>query len=259
MQLTLLILGLVGGFCSGLLGIGGAVLLIPLLSTVPPLIGVGSLTLHEVSGITMVQVLAASATGFLVHRRGGFAHLPTIISVGFPMGLCAFGGALVSGKIDEIWLLATFGLMVLLGCLLLLRPASDEGSKATTYNLHQLRAVGCGGVVGFLSGLVGAGGGFMLIPVMVRILGAPLRIAIGSSLGIVLIGALMGSVGKLMALQVPLDHIWPVIAGSLPAALIGARLSQRISPALLRRILLVLMALILLNTVRELFPGCCPR
>lgn len=256
MQLTLFVLSLLGGFCAGLLGVGGAVLLIPLLLAVPPLVGAGSLSMHEVSGITMIQVFAASATGYLAHRRSGFVHPATVLSVGIPMGLCSFAGAAASRWMSGRTLLLLFGIMVVLAFLMLWKPTSDENGGATGYACRRVRSAACGGGVGFLSGIVGAGGGFILIPVMVRILGAPMRIAVGSSLGIVFLGALMGSVGKLVTLQTPWPYLLPVVAGSLPSALAGARVSHLISPARLRQVLLCLVLVILIKTWRDLLLGC---
>ncbi len=261
MLLMLFMLSLMGGFCSGLLGVGGAVLLIPLLLAVPPLAGVGSLSMHEVSGITMLQVFAASATGYLAHRRSGFVHPATVLSVGLPMGLFSFAGAAASRWMSGRTLLFLFGILVALAFLMLLQPTADEHGGAVAYSCRRVRSAVCGGTVGLLSGIVGAGGGFILIPVMVRILAAPMRIAVGSSLGIVFLGALMGSAGKLVTLQVPWRFLLPVVAGSLPSALAGARISHRISPTRLRQVLLVLVLLIFLKTWYDLLwgrPGCRP-
>jgi len=66
---TLVLLGFAGAFVSGLVGVGGAIVMIPLLYYAPPLLGVGSLPMPEVSGVTMVQVLVAAAVGAWIHGR----------------------------------------------------------------------------------------------------------------------------------------------------------------------------------------------
>ena len=70
--LTLAALGFAGAFASGLVGVGGAIVMIPLLFYVPPLLAVGSLDIKLVAGVTMAQVLAASAVGVWTHGR---AHI----------------------------------------------------------------------------------------------------------------------------------------------------------------------------------------
>ena len=248
MILTLFVLSLVGGFCSGLLGVGGAVLLIPMLLAVPPLVGVGALSMHEVSGLTMVQVLAASAAGFLAHRRSGFAHLKTILTIGIPMGLFSFAGAALSKSMAGETLLLVFGCVVAAALVLLLGRSRSESDDATDFKFNGMASAVSGAVVGFVSGIVGAGGGFVMIPIMLRLLKIPVRVAVGSSLGIVFIGALMGSMGKMLTLQVQWIWLLPVMAGSLPASLLGARISKRVPSGRIRQILLLLVLLIFIKT-----------
>jgi uncharacterized membrane protein YfcA len=82
--------------------------------------------------------------------------------------------------------------------------------------------------------MVGAGGAFMYIPVMIYLLNIPTRITIGSMLGIVFMSAVMGTVGKITTGQV----IWPyaiaLVAGAVPGAQIGGRLSKRVNTKILR-------------------------
>ena len=72
--LTLAALGFAGAFTSGLVGVGGAIVMIPLLLYVPPLLGVGSLDIKTVAGVTMAQVLAASVMGAWTHGRSAMLH-----------------------------------------------------------------------------------------------------------------------------------------------------------------------------------------
>ena len=98
-----------------------------------------------------------------------------------------------------------------------------------------------------MSGLVGAGGAFLLVPVLVGMMRIPLRLSIGTSLAIAGVAALTGFVGKLLTGQVPL---WPTVAvagGSVLGALIGARLSHRAPTRLLRAVLGGLIALVTLR------------
>lgn len=250
---TLFVLSLVGGFGSGLLGVGGAVLLIPLLLTVPKWVGVDELSMHEVAGLTMLQVLAASVTGWLVHRRHGFTHAPTMLSIGIPMGLFSFAGAAVSKSMSGQVMLFIFGCLVALAFLMLVRGSHNESVETTDFEFRRWLFIGSGSCVGFVAGVVGAGGGFILVPVMIKILRIPIRVAVGSSLGIVFIGALMGSLGKIITLQVESQYLLPVIGASLPGSLLGALVSKKIPPARIRHILLFLVLLILVKTWYDLF------
>lgn len=253
MMIVLFCLSLIGGFFSGLLGVGGAVILIPLLLSVPPLFGVGVLTMHDVAGITMIQVLASSATAGLVHRSRGLSHLPTILAVGIPMGLLSFTGAAVSKNISDLVLKVVFGCIVAAALLLLVRKSPGEEGTAIDFKFSRVTSGLCGCVIGFVSGMVGAGGGFVLVPVMTGMLKIPIKVAVGSSLGIVFIGALMGSFGKIVTLQVAWMYLLPVIAGSLPSSLVGAYVSRKLSPRRIRLVLLGLVFLIFVKTWCEIF------
>ena len=253
MILTIFFLSLFGGFCAGLLGVGGAVLLIPLLLTVPKWMGVGELSMHEVAGLTMLQVLAASATGWLAHRRSGFAHMPTVLNVGLPMGISSFVGAAVSKSMTAETMLCIFGCLVALAFLMLIKGAPDESLETRDFEFNRFLSIKNGSGVGFIAGVLGAGGGFILIPIMIKVLRIPVKVAVGSSLGIVFIGALLGALGKIVTLQVEWTYLLPVIAGALPSSLVGAQVSKRISAARLRHALLFLMSIILVKTLYDLF------
>jgi|WetSurMetagenome_2_1015567.scaffolds.fasta_scaffold33539_4 uncharacterized protein len=254
MLLTLLVVSFFGGLVSGLLGIGGAVVLIPLLLSVPPLVGAGQLSMHEVAGITMIQVLVASFFSCFMHHHCGIIHRKTVLAAGIPMGVFALLGSAVSKYMAAEEMLFIFGCLVVIAFFMLLKQSSDETQAASGEVPFKLAgSVIVGGSVGLVSGIVGAGGGFILIPLMVGILKLPMRLAVGSSLGVVFIGALMGSIGKIMTLQVEWVYLIPVIAGSIPSALWGSHICSRSCPANIRYLLLAVVFLAALNTWKDIY------
>jgi uncharacterized membrane protein YfcA len=95
--------------------------------------------------------------------------------------------------------------------------------------------------VGLLAGAVGAGGAFLMMPLMIYVLRIPPRDAVGTSLAIVLAGALAGTAGKLFTGQIP---GWPALAlvsGALPAAQLGAAASQKLRAGQLKWLLAALI------------------
>jgi uncharacterized membrane protein YfcA len=110
-------------------------------------------------------------------------------------------------------------------------------ASAKTMPFNRAGASGVPGVVGLLSGLVGAGGAFLLMPLLVGVMHVPLRLSIGTSLAIAGAGALLGFMGKLATGQVPLMAAAAVVAGSLPGASLGAQLSRRAPVSVLRVVL----------------------
>jgi len=249
MSITLFFISIVGGIASGLLGVGGAVVLIPLMLSVPPLVGSGQLSMNEVAGITMIQVLAASIFGFMTHRNNGQVHTKTILYIGIPMGIFSLAGAIFSKVMNEQSMLLIFGFLVVIAFILLLKKTSGESEGSSPdFRFNGWLSIFIGSSVGLASGIIGAGGGFIIIPLMLRILKIPLKITIGSSLGIVLIGALMGSIGKIVSFQVDLTYLLPVIAGSIPAAILGARLSKKLPDKYIHYTLTTVVFLIMVKT-----------
>jgi len=110
--------------------------------------------------------------------------------------------------------------------------------------LNRPLAVGLGTLVGVVLGLIGAGGGFLLVPLMVYGLGVPVRTAVGSSLAIVALGGLGGMMGKAASHQVTWMFALALIVGALPGAYLGAAMSRRLSPDTLARSLGLLLAFV---------------
>ena len=247
--LTLAAVSLAGAFVSGLVGVGGAIVMIPLLLYVPPLLGVGRLDVKTVSAVTMVQVFVAALSGVIAHHRRGAVRRDLVWMGGLAMGAASLTGAVLSHYADDRTLLLVFGLMTLAALALLFVPTETVGqpifAERVEFNRPQAIAV-CAGV-GLIAGLVGAGGAFLLVPLLMVVVGLPIRVTIGSSLAITAMAATAGVAGKVVTGQVPVEPTLAVVLGAVPGAQLGALLSRRLSGAGLRR---VLIALTLMSAVR---------
>src|SRR5438045_6599989 len=109
--LTLVLLGGVGAFVAGLVGVGGAIVMIPLLLYVPPLLGVGRLDVKTVAAVTMVQVFVAAVSGVIVHRRRRAVRPDLALLGGLAMAVGSLIGAVSSKYADDHTLLLVVGLM----------------------------------------------------------------------------------------------------------------------------------------------------
>jgi uncharacterized membrane protein YfcA len=246
--ILLVALGFLGAFLSGLVGVGGAIIMIPLLYYVPPLLGVGVLGIKEVAGITMAQVLVASASAVTVHRRFGAVHRELALIGGGVMATASLSGAIASRYVDGRVLLVVFALMATaaLPLMFLPLPALNQAPTAAG-RVNRLLAILITGGVGIMAGLVGAGGAFLLVPLFIVVLRIPVRVTIGTSLAVVAIASVGGVVGKAGTAQVP---VWPavfVLAGSVAGAQLGAAVSRRTKIHLLR---VVLAGLIAVSAIR---------
>jgi uncharacterized membrane protein YfcA len=242
---TLAGLGFAGSFVAGLVGVGGAIVMIPLLYYVPPWLGVGALDMKLVAGVTMGQVLAATVVGTALHRGAGAVHRSLAVVAGISMAAASLVGALASRYVGSRFLLAVFGVMGLVALVLMFLPlpAEPRGSAEAEVTFDRRAAMVYPAAIGVMSGLVGAGGAFLLMPVLVGVMRIPFRVSIGTSLAITGASALTGFLGKLVTAQVPLWPTVAVVAGGLVGVVVGARLSRRAPTRMLRATLGVLIVL----------------
>jgi len=242
---VLVVLGVVGSFVSGLIGVGGAIVMIPLLLYGPPLLGFDAFDVKMVAGVSMVQVFVAAASGMIAHSRHHAVNWRLARVGGVAMAAGSLIGAVTSKYVPGSWLLLVFAVMVTIafGLMFLPEPPPDLGVPAQDKEYSaSLTAVIAGGV-GVAAGFVGAGGAWLLMPLLLVVVGVPMRVTIGSSLAITALAATAGVVGKVATHQVPLVPALLVALGALPGAQLGALASQRLSGVALRRILLAVIVL----------------
>ena len=255
LALTLLALGFLGAIVAGLLGVGGAIVMIPLLLYGPPLLGVGALDMKNVAGVTMVQVFVAAVSGMFAHRRHHAVHARLAWIGGTAMAAGTLSGALASSRLPDVVLLAVFALMATVAAVLMFLPLETVGrplfAEHVTFEPSRAIAVCLG--VGIAAGLVGAGGAFLLVPLLLFVVGIPIRVAIGSSLAITALASFAGVAGKLVTGQVPLGPAVAVALGAMPGAQLGGRLSRRVSGARLKLMLGIIVVVSALRVWIDLF------
>jgi uncharacterized membrane protein YfcA len=243
--LLIAFLGALRGFFSGLLGIGGGIIMAPLLLYVPPLLGFGSLSMHTVAGLTIVQGLVACISGVIVHKRFNSVSVRLAGWMGGTIFITALLGGAGSGYASNDLLLLIFGTLALLAAILMLMPNAKEQKMPVVTELpfSLWRAVSTAGSVGVLGGMVGQGGSFILIPLMTSFVNIPTRIAIGTNLAIVLLSSTAGFLGKAFTGQIEWLLAVPIVITVVPAAQLGGILSHKVPVVKLRKILGVLIAI----------------
>lgn len=245
--LLFLLIGVVGGFLSGLLGIGGGVVLIPLL------VYTGHTAIKTATSVSMVVIIFASCSGILGHYRGRNIHFPTGLWMGVASIFSAFGGSFISGVVSDQLLYYSYTGLVAGALIMLLFSQAKDSSVAGEFHFRKLPTILVGILQGFFTGILGIGGGFIVVPLLIYLLGMPTLLAIGTSLVVILLSAIVGLFGKIATSQFNLGiTIW-VILGTIPAAQMGARIAQKTNPRLLRFFLVILLGLILAKMIGSIF------
>ncbi len=235
-------LGFIGSFISGMLGVGGSIIKYPMLLYIPPLFGLAAFSAHEVSGISAVQVLFASIAGVWAYRKSGLLNKDLIIYMGVAILIGSFIGSYGSGFLSENAVNIVYGILAVIAAIMMFIPnkkVEDKPASGITFN--KPLAAGLALIVGVGSGIVGAAGGFLLVPIMLTVLKIPTRVTIATSLAITFISSIGGSVGKLMTGQV---EYWPaflMIIASIIAAPLGAKVGQKMNVKMLQWLLAIMI------------------
>jgi hypothetical protein len=226
------ILALLVGLSLGLLGGGGSILTLPVLVYVvglPPRDGIAASLL--IVGVT-------SASAMLGHARAGRVRWSIGALFGAASMLGAFGGGRLSHLVPAAVLLGGFTFLMLVTALAMMRPRSEVESGAAPSALRggalaRVLAVGVG--IGLLTGVVGAGGGFVIVPALALLCALPMRAAVGTSLLVITVNSFAGFAGAAAHATIP----WRVVGVMTGSAVIGsfggAALTTRVSPASLRK------------------------
>ncbi|MCH1642143.1 sulfite exporter TauE/SafE family protein [Paenibacillus timonensis] len=248
LMIIMVLLGLVGSFFSGLLGIGGAIINYPLLLYVPSMLGAAQFSTHEVASISMFQVFFASLAGVLAYRKKSktgpsFVHRRLVLYMGISILAGSLIGGFTSGLLDGNIINLIYGLLAMIAVILMLIPGRGTEETRDELQFNLFIAMISAFLVGIVSGIVGAGGAFILIPIMLTVLHIPTRTTIASSLAIVFISAIGGVIGKITGGAIPL---WPTlftVIGSLIGAPLGSKVSTKINVKVLRYGLVVLIGI----------------
>ncbi|MHB0871461.1 MAG: sulfite exporter TauE/SafE family protein [Chloroflexota bacterium] len=244
---VLVAIGLVGGFMAGFLGIGGGIVMIPLL-----MYGAG-LPMKLVTGISMVQAFFATSSGLLIHRRHRTVNVRLGVTLGIAGVIGALAGAVGSSVLSGRTLLSIY--MILVGIAIALLLFAPRNEKTDCPDIKVWRAFPLGLGVGSLAGMLGVGGGFIMTPLMISVLRIPTKIAVGTSLLMILPTTFSGAIGKIATGQFDLPIAAAVITGSVIGAQFGGRVNSRVSPRVIRTSLALLLVGILIRTGMDLFAG----
>ncbi|MEU3255726.1 sulfite exporter TauE/SafE family protein [Streptomyces sp. NPDC006997] len=231
MTLTLvLVLALLVGVSLGLLGGGGSIL------TVPLLVYVAGMDAKEAIATSLFVVGVTSAVGMINHARGGRVRWRTGVLFGAAGMAGAYTGGLLGGHIPDVVLLIAFAVMMIVTAAAMLRGRRGVDPDRAHRQLPVGRVLLDGAAVGLATGLVGAGGGFLVVPALALLGGLSMPVAIGTSLLVIAMKSAAGFAGYLSTVQIDWTLTLAVTGFAVVGSFVGARLAGRVPAHVLSRL-----------------------
>lgn len=217
------------GVSLGLLGGGGSIL------TVPILLYVFRLPAEQAIASSLLVVGSTSAAALIPHALGGRVRWRTGLSFGAASMVGAYLGGRVSSFIPPSLLLLAFGAMMLVTAAAMLRGRREVASAALEKPTPILRIAAQGMAVGAVTGLVGAGGGFLVVPALALLGGLPMKKAVGTSLLVIALKSFAGYAGHASHVTIDFELAALVAGSAVVGSFVGSRLVSIVPPDALRR------------------------
>ena len=227
------------GVALGLLGGGGSIL------TVPVLVYVLGYAAKPAIAMSLPIVGITALVGALLHWRRGNVRPGTAALFGVVAMVGAFAGARLARLVPGGVQLVLLALLMLVAAGAMLRgskPVATEGKPPTTSHHALVAGVALG--VGALTGLVGIGGGFLIVPALVLLLGVPMRAAVGTSLLVIAMNSAAGLLGHLGTVAIDWPFLARFTAVAIAGTLAGTIATGRVPQAALRRGFAVLLLVV---------------
>jgi uncharacterized membrane protein YfcA len=231
------------GVSLGLLGGGGSILTVPLLAYV------GGLDAKHAITTSLLVVGVTSAVGAITHMRAGRVRWHVAVSFGAAAMAGAYGGGLLGRFIPGTVLLIALAVIMIAAAVAMLRGRENTTGSGHDGPLRLVRMALLGVAVGAMSGLVGAGGGFLLVPALALLAGLPMPTAVATSLVVIAMQSFAGLAGRLASEQIDWRMAAMITAAAVLGAVIGGRLTAMVDPDALRKLFgwfVLLMASVIL-------------
>ena len=234
-MLTLtLALSMLIGLLLGLLGGGGSIL------TVPMLVYILGVEPKPAIMTAFIVIGSSSLIAVIPHARRAAVCWKSGFWFGLSGMLGAYSGGRIATHFSDSTLLLLFGTISLLTGLLMLtgnrqhQHLQIQLDSLCPLKLPFFKLVFTGGFVGLMTGMVGVGGGFLIVPALSMLVGLPIQGAIGTSLLIIALNAAAGIVGYSQQISIDLELAALVTGGTISGSALGAILASRIRPQLLK-------------------------
>lgn len=236
------VLAIAIGICLGMIGGGGSTLAVPVLVYligIPPVMATGY-SLFIIGATSLVGGTRYAIKGLVNFKIAFVFGIPSIISVyatrkfiipSIPDVLFTTSSHTLT---KETLLMALFALLMIAASYSMIKPQKTKPKQLAGIKFWTIVSLE-GLVVGLLTGIVGAGGGFLIIPALVVVAGLPMRMAVGTSLLIISAKSLIGFTGDIINYSVDWTFLGIFTALAIVGIFVGARLSNKVDAGSLKK------------------------
>lgn len=245
-MIIMLLIGIFGGFISGLVGIGGAIIIYPMLLLLPPLVGLPTYSAYIASGLTSSQVFFSTLSGsFKAYKNKDFSRT-LVLNMGSGMIIGSILGAILANLINVQFVNMVYIIIALLALILMFIKVAPSTSHI---KFNRLFLITIGGIIGLVSGIVGAGGAFIIIPVLLVIFKLPMNTVVTNSIVIAFISSIGAFIIKLLQGYIPVNSAIPLILGSILFTPLGMKIGQKIPDYIQKMIVSILIVIAIIKLI----------
>ncbi|QRL16011.1 sulfite exporter TauE/SafE family protein [Staphylococcus epidermidis] len=245
-MIIMLLIGIFGGFISGLVGIGGAIIIYPMLLLLPPLVGLPTYSAYIASGLTSSQVFFSTLSGsFKAYKNKDFSRT-LVLNMGSGMIIGSILGAILANLINVQFVNMVYIIIALLALILMFIKVVPSTSHI---KFNRLLLITIGGIIGLVSGIVGAGGAFIIIPVLLVIFKLPMNTVVTNSIVIAFISSIGAFIIKLLQGYIPVNSAIPLILGSILFTPLGMKIGQKIPDYIQKMIVSILIVIAIIKLI----------
>lgn len=244
-----LAIGLLSGFFGGLVGLGGGIIMIPLM------VGLMKMNQHMAHGTSLVGVAFTGISGAITYSLSGSIELVPALLLASTAMMTARLGARYATSLPEWKLKRAFGVfLIFVTIVFLLKPYIGEFSLSSTAGIKAIILLCIGALTGFLSGMMGVGGGSIMVPAMVILAGMGQQVAQGISLLAMIPASAIGAFTHNRNGNVHTKILPGLVVGILPGTFLGGSLAHILPEVALRIIFAIVVVYTAIKNIRAKKP-----